>query len=268
MNASVRQVIDGLIKGKGLPDLGALGAIMGELDALGAPAEEAFLAIGSVLGEASNLLGGIQAGFADLMEHLEGTESSATATRLVTANERIASLTGGSHGSTEVLAQLGLVIKQIEARLLALSKVVGEVGALALNAKVQASLIESGGADFTVFTTEIQRLGALAGQTIDQTRFRLRELDVAIADAVAGEKSFEREASRELVNVQGRLAEGLEILVTQRRVAANAAERIGRHSQDTSQRVVACLLEGGVSAEGGDHHDDARRRRRGAFHRL
>ncbi len=227
----------------GLPDLGVLRAVMADLGGLNGPAEDAFLAIGSVLGEASSLLGGIQTGFATLVERLEGGEAAATATGLVNATERIASLGSGSHGSTEVLLRLVGVVGQIEARLRTLSKVVGEVGALAINAKIQASLIEAGGTDFTVFTTEIQRLGILAGQTIDQTCVRLQSLQQAIADALAGERDFERVAARELTSVQGRLAEGLAILMEQRRMAAAAVERVGHHSRDTAQRVVSCITE-------------------------
>ena len=236
-------MIDGFTESSGLLDLAALTSVMTELGGLNGPAEEAFLAIGSALGEASTLLGRVQSGFDALVEHLQGADSKGTAIGLVNATEQIASLTGRSHGSADELVRLGEVIKRIEASLRALGKIIGEVGALAINAKIQASLIESGGIDFTVFTTEIERLGKLAGQTIDQTLARLSELDLAIAKALTGERDFERDAARELANVQGRLAEGLEVLVTQRQTAAAAAERIGRHFRDTSRRVVACIIE-------------------------
>ena len=140
------------------------------LGGLNGPAEDAFLAIGSVLGEASSLLGGIQTGFATLVERLEGGEAAATATGLVNATERFASLGSGSHGSTEVLLRLVGVVGQIEARLRTLSKVVGEVGALAINAKIQASLIEAGGTDFTVNSTVVYETAVFSIAEISAAR--------------------------------------------------------------------------------------------------
>jgi len=243
MNATARHSIDDLTEVTATLDMAALTSVMAELGTLNGPAEEAFLAIGSVLGEASGLLGGIQDSFASLVERLDGSEATATANGLERATERIASLAGGNQGSVEMLVRLGDVVRQIEGRLLALSKVVGEVGALAINAKIQASLIETGGTDFTVFTAEIERLGILAGQNIDRTGGRLRELERTITEALSGEHDFERAAADELGRVQGRLAEGLTILAAQRKTAAAAVERVGRHSSDTAQRVVACMTE-------------------------
>jgi hypothetical protein len=228
---------------KASPYLGVLQGVMHDLGVLNKPAEEAFLAIGSVLGEASGLLGTVQTHFSSLVERLEESAAKTTATSLLKAIEQIASLAGENHGSTAALTRLGDEVKRIEARLLALSKVVGEVGALAINAKIQASLIVSGGIDFTVFTAEIQRLGDLADHAIADTLVRLRTLNQSILNAISGEQDFERGAAKELASVQGRLAEGLEILANQQRAAVKAVEQVGLLSSDTVRRVAACIVE-------------------------
>jgi hypothetical protein len=220
-----------------------LTSVQTELGMLHEPAEEAFLAIGSVLGGASGILGDIKTSFATLVERLNGPEATTTASNLMKATEQIESLAGGEHGSAVVLDQLGAVSKRIGQRLGALTKVVTEVDSLSINAKIQASLIVSGGIDFTVFTSEINRLGVLATQTIGQTSVRLRALERSIASALAGEQSFERDAAGQLAAVRGRLAAGLAILVNQHRTAASAVERVGHHSTVMAQRVAACMTD-------------------------
>ena len=224
-------------------DLASLAAAVAGLAAVHDPAEKAFLGIASALEEASGVLGSLQVSFTDLVERLEGSETASTTKRLREATRQIAALTEGEHGSTEVLAGLGALVKQIEGRLLALSKVLNEVGALAINAKIQASQTASGGIDFSVFTTEIHRLGLLAKQTLDQICIRLMTLDRTIGDALTGERDFERHAARELATVQGRLATGLDILADRRKRSAMAVEKVGLLSRDTAQRVVACMTE-------------------------
>lgn len=224
-------------------DLARLAAVVADLAAVNAPAETAFLGIGSALETASGGLGRLQICFADLVERLEGNETTATTARLQNAVEQLAALADGEHGSTAVLAGLGDLVTQIEGRLLALAKVLGEVGALAINAKIQASQITTDGVDFSVFTTEIHRLGILAKQTLEQIYARLMALGRTIRDALVGERDFERHAARELATVQGRLATGLVVLSDRRKRASMAVEKVGLLSRDTAQRVVSCMTE-------------------------
>jgi hypothetical protein len=225
----------------GSNDRSRLEAVRGALGALNGPAETAFLAIGTALGQASEQVGRMRSCFAQLVERLADTE--ATAARLREATARISLLAGQGNESAELLAQLGEELGEIDGCLESMSRVVREVGALAVNAKIQASFVQSSGMDFTVFTTEIQTLGFRAADAITNTRSRLRALDQAIADALAEERDFEQAAAKELIRVDKRLEEGLVILVEQHRAAALAVDKVQRVSEATAQHIVSCMIE-------------------------
>jgi hypothetical protein len=237
-------MLDMTIMKSDLPDyVSVLKSVMAELSTLNQPAEDAFLNVGSSLGQASTLIRQVQNSFGELIEQLEGTEAQDIADGMGKASEQMAILAAGSHGSTAMLVRMGAVVKQIEARLAALNKVIGEVAGLAINGKIQAALIAAGGIDFTVFTAEIQRLSVLAYKTIEQTGQRLQALGKAIAEALTEERTFERDAATELTRVQERLADGLTVLMDQHRAAAAAVLQVEAHCRDTADHVAACMTK-------------------------
>jgi len=220
-----------------------LTSVMADLGTLNAPAEEAFLAITAVLGDSSTILGEVRTSFEGLIGHLQSSGTTSNIEGLRQAAERIATLSVKSGGSNEVLVQLDGVVRQIEANLSSLSKVIAEVGGLAINAKIEAALIAAAGIDFTVFTSEIQRLRGLAQEAIGQTGGRLHSLRRVILDALSEEHTFERSAAAELAGVQERLRDGIAIIAQQHQAASAAVQRASLHSQDTAQRVVASMME-------------------------
>jgi methyl-accepting chemotaxis protein len=249
MNAIAWQPIDPIVgstpssAGGAISCLDDLCALAAELDGLKGPAEEAFLTVGSALGEASHLFGKIQDCFRLLVGRLDGSAATATTDRLEKTTAQFAHLGSIGHALTDSLDQLNTMAPAIESHLQVLHKIAGEVGALAINAKIQASQVPSGGADFSVFTTEIQRLGTLAGKIIGQACSRLRSIRQSVADAAVEARSFEKDAALQLSTIQERLTEGLALLADQHRATASAVAREGRHSDDTVQRVAACMTD-------------------------
>lgn len=204
MNATLRSHADSL-SGPSLRDVSA------ELSRLIAPNEPAFLALGEALASASAKLtagGGV---FRELSGMLDREDGAQAERALATAREDILRISAETRRIASSITQLDQNMGAVGRPLVSLAKIIGEVGALAINAKVQAAQVHASGIDFTVFTKDIDRLRSLADEAVKRASERLTTLGAAMHDARRTSDAFNKGDAAELeaigIRLKGRLVE-------------------------------------------------------------
>ena len=202
-----------------------------------APTEPVFVRLGEALAATVSGLQGVAGDFALLSTQIEGEDAVAAVAGIERAIACVAGLS--SEGGDEAAGLAGLAgdVGLLTRRLTLLRAVADEVAVLAMNAKIQASQLSRGGAEFTVFTAEMTRLAALAQGTIDRAAARVDQLSQVIRKAHADEIRFARTSRAELDSLGRSLAEGAAVLAARRRGAVTAAEQVRARSAQEAARV-------------------------------
>jgi len=222
----------------------ALAALDVSLSQLTGTADQEFLGIGDALGRAVGVFGRLAGNFADLAGQLHSHDAGSAAAALERAILGIQQISVGEQNRTgTLLVELDAGAAEVEKHLGQLARIIGEVGALAINGKIQAALVTTAGVDFSVFTTEIGRLGQLAESSTKEAAGRITLVRSAVASALEAASSFERNEAKELETIRSRIETSLALLAERRRDAAAAADAVVARSQQISQRVANTVGE-------------------------
>ncbi|KAA0594822.1 hypothetical protein J2848_004545 [Azospirillum lipoferum] len=224
-------------------DIGVVRSLKTELHDASAPIEAAFLAVGETLSQTLARMEAIGERFrtlSALIDKEDGADASGRLGRVrgvtdgLVANLRqtLDDLTGLDESGAEMAALLG-----------SLSRIIGEITALAINAKVQSVQIRSGSDDFSVFNREIDRLHRLAEEATTQAVGHLAELRTAISTARDGAAIFQRDNRTRLDDVGRRLQGSLDTLTACRNTAQQAARRFAGRAGEIGQRIARCISD-------------------------
>jgi hypothetical protein len=211
------------------------------LGQLNGSADQVFLEIGNVLGHAVDVFGRLSRNLAELSQQLHSPEAHSAVESLEQAVQGISRLSGTENQTGPILIELDGGAAEISARLSVLRRITSEVSALAINGKIQAALVSATDVDFSVFTTEIGRLGEMAGKSIDLAATRLAGVCEAVASARNAADDFERNEARELFAVRARIESSLGVLMERRVRAAKAADSMAAKSRLIAQRIAATV---------------------------
>jgi len=223
------------------------GATLGELEAtlgrLTATADQDFLKIGATLGHSVEVFGRLGGSLSGLAEQLHSHDAGSAVAALEQVADGIGRMSGGDGRIDSLLGRLEEGAGGVTTRLGLLGRIIGEIGALAINGKIQAALVTATGVDFSVFTTEIGRLGQLAAATTEKAAGRLTEVRAAVASARQASADFERNEAKELEAVRSRIQSSLSVLAERRKRAAMAADSVAAKSRDIAQRIASTVGE-------------------------
>lgn len=219
----------------------ALRQLGDELAKLVAPNEVAFIALGNALASAR---GKLQAGgenFRGLTGRMDQGDGLRAAHALSEARDDILRISGESREVSACLNALSRTLEVVRRPVAVLGKIVGEVAALATNAKVQAAQVTAAGVDFSVFTKDIDRLRGLAEQAVNQAAGRLTALGATMGTACAESEAFHRGDAAELAAVAARLKEQLAELGDRRDQARRSLADFQRRTTAIGERVARCI---------------------------
>jgi len=212
------------------------------LASLIAEAEPVVRPVGDMLADAITTLSGMAGQLYGLSDRLQSDQARRAADALAEALASTGTLAAESRqGEEDVLARLNRDAAEIGKHLESLRRIIAEVTALAINGKIQSALVSTAGVDFTVFTSEIGRLGSLATGQIEQSVLRLASVSQSIGDAVSAEAAFARNEAAELASIRVRLESNLSLLAERSRRAAQAVEAVESSSRGISSRVGAAV---------------------------
>ncbi len=220
-----------------------LRAVVADLDAVFQPTEAQFLGVGAALWRASSVLGGIGEDFDRLSRLLTAAEATRSAAALDAAVRQCATVAAGSDTIVAFLRQMDGAVAGAGRPLAGLAKIVGEVGALAINAKIQASHVGRAGVGFSVFTREIGHLRDLADGAVGKASRRIGGLLAAIRAAIAAEEDFERTRAPEADAVRAELEESLAALTRRRGLADESLAAMRERSRAVAARIASCIGE-------------------------
>lgn len=217
--------------------------LAGMLEELHAPAERAFIAYGTVLSRAVAVLRTVDDDLGGLRDQLSAAQSAEATRRITDAVQQIVVLAARGESGGVRIESLADQTRMVAAQVDILRKIVGEVGLLSMNGKVQAAYLAESGQDFSVFTVEIAKLGELALASIDQTASRLVQLRHTIDETRFETLELERRNARELDSILARLQDGLRSMAKHRDDAARTVADVALRSADVAGRIAAAIGE-------------------------
>ncbi len=212
------------------------------LAGVAAPIEGSFSTVGDALGGALTAMDSVGEDFRSLAERLENADGVNAVETLARARRDTLGLAANAQRMLGFLAELDQGSAGLERLLAALSRIIGEITALATNAKVQAAQIRTTSVDFSVFNTEIDRLHALANATTQQAAERLTALRAGITTAHQAANQFHADNARDLDAIGARLKASLHELSTRRAAARDATRKFSTRVSDISARTAQCII--------------------------
>lgn len=215
--------------------------LAGRLGALMAPNEAAFLSLGDALGAARARLNASGALFNELSERIEREDGERKSAVLGQSHVNILAISAQAQGIGKHLAGLAAARTAIGRPLANLSKIVGEIAALATNAKVQAAQVNAAGVDFSVFTKDIDRLRGLAETAIRRAETRLSQVVGMMAHAEQDADGFRKAGVAELERIATRLRNSHGEMTRRRAQARRALDDFQRRAVEVGQRVSRCI---------------------------
>ncbi|MBK1840915.1 hypothetical protein JHL17_26270 [Azospirillum sp. YIM B02556] len=222
---------------------GLVRSLKAELQDASAPIEAAFLTVGETLSQTLDHMAVIGDRFLALSALIDSEDGVAASSRLGKVREVTDRLATDLRQTLDDLTGLDASGADMAALLAGLSRIIGEITALAINAKVQSVQIRSGSDDFSVFNREIDRLHRLAEEATTQAIAHLAALRDAISAAKGGAALFQRDNRTRLDDVGRRLQGSLDTLASHRNTAQQAARRFAGRAAEVGQRIARCISD-------------------------
>ncbi|MBY6265974.1 hypothetical protein EI613_29265 [Azospirillum sp. 412522] len=218
-------------------------SLKAELHDASAPIEAAFLAVGGTLSQTLDRMAAIGERFRALSVLIDNEDGVDASSRLGRVREVTDGLAANLRQTLDDLTGLDESGADMAALLGSLSRIIGEITALAINAKVQSVQIRSGTDDFSVFNREIDRLHRLAEEATTQAIDHLAALRGAVSAARDGAALFQRDNRTRLDDVGRRLQGSLDKLAACRNTAQQAAHRFAGRVGEVGQRIARCISD-------------------------
>lgn len=222
---------------------GTAAAVDAALGQVTATADQSFLRIGEALSGAVDVFGKLAAGMTGLAGQLHGEQADSAVANLEQAMRGAGRLAENDDQASPLLLRLNQLTGEAGKQLQQLLRILTEVAALAINGKIQATHVADRGLDFSVFTSEVDRLSKIARAATERAAERLETVSACIASARAAAADFERNEGRELGVVRQRIDDSLTQLAARRLMSAEAAETTAARSQQISRRIAATVAE-------------------------
>jgi hypothetical protein len=224
-------------------NVGVVRSLKAELHDASAPIEAAFLAVGETLSQTLARMEAIGERFRTLSALIDNEDGADASSRLGRVHGVTDGLVANLRQTLDDLTGLDESGAGMAALLGSLSRIIGEITALAINAKVQSVQIRSGSDDFNVFNREIDRLHRLAEEATTQAIGHLADLRTAISTARDGAAIFQRDNRTRLDDVGRRLQGSLDTLTACRNTAQQAAHRFAGRAGEIGQRIARCISD-------------------------
>ncbi|WP_372395438.1 hypothetical protein ABMY26_09400 [Azospirillum sp. HJ39] len=231
-----------------------------ELREASAPIEATFLGVGDALGRSLGLLNAIGDRFRALSTLIDSEDGSRAVDMLTGVCSGTDGLAGNARHTLDGLDGLEQAGTGMAALFTNLSAIIGEITALAINAKVQSVQIRSTTDDFSVFNREIDRLHRLAEETTAKASSRLVTLRAAITTAKGSAAGFQHDNRAHLDDAGTRLRRSLDALVARRAAVREAACRFADRVEEIGRRIARCIGDlqvGDVTSQRLAHIGDA-----------
>ncbi|BAI74399.1 hypothetical protein AZL_a08680 (plasmid) [Azospirillum sp. B510] len=225
------------------PDAGLIRSLKADLRDASAPIEATFLTVGETLSRTLEHMRAIGERFRALSLLIDNEDGVQATRRLGNVREVTDGLASSLRRTLTELTELDKAGTDMAGLLGSLSQIIGEITALAINAKVQSVQIRSGSDDFSVFNREIDRLHRLAETAVTQATGRLACLRETMTAAKNDADAFQRDNLARLGDVGRRLQGSLDRLTAYRGSAQTAAQRFVHRVDEIGRRIARCISD-------------------------
>lgn len=221
--------------GRGLRDLAD------KLTHLVSPNEAAFMTTGETLGAARDRLLDARNQFQRLSEHLESDKGNTTRNTFSTARDTLTHIAQEAHSLAAQMATFRHNLQSIRRPLAGLAGIITEIAALATNAKVQAAQVRTRSIDFTVFTTDIDRLREMAAVAVRRASERLTSIETGVERATKAAEGFQGSDARELGDIARHMGQWIAEIGRRREQSRRGLSDMDKVSLRIAERVAACI---------------------------
>lgn len=234
--------------------------IVARLQEVRAPIEHTFLLAGQKLGDAVSAIAMVTGAFRALCGYLDSDGLRESVVQLSGIALGLQSVAADSASGREALLCVGDHLQRLGAPLQRLQQIVREVGILAINARIEAAQIEGAGLEFTVFTSDIRRLGELAETALTGFASELDAVGALAATARASQAEFDNRQRSALPEIARRLEISLRAVEGRKTAAASAALMIrddARSAEDRIGEIIMALQAGDITRQRIEHVERA-----------
>ncbi len=224
--------------------------------------EERFLDVGHRLGEAVDTIGTLTQTFDRLASELKGDNLRDATQELAQIMSRVAALARVHDDERAAFECLAELTSRIQERVVRMGLAVGNIGMLAINARIEAVAIGDAGLDFVGFTSDIGRALHLAQTNLDQFIAELRGVGGHLRAAVAGQLALAQRQAAAISSVPVRLAESIGSITDSGTRAVTAASAVAQRSRQVGQSIsdaVMALQIGDITRQRLEHMEYALR---------
>jgi methyl-accepting chemotaxis protein len=222
--------------------LDTLERVLSEIGEAARMTEGTFVGIGQRLEASINTIDGLTSTFRTLMEELGSGELVQATTDLSQVSSRIGALAHAPRDSEAVLGRISVLTDAMTGRVGRMRKAVQAVDVLAVNAKIAAAHLKTGGEGFATFAEEITRAMKVAEENLDGFAEQLDLMSERLRAATANQRALSQQRDQAIRTIPDQLARSVTAIAGRRRQAENTAAAIQRKTVEVGQRVGTAVM--------------------------
>jgi hypothetical protein len=222
--------------------LDTLERVLREIGAAARMTEGTFVGIGQRLEASINTIDGLTSTFKTLMEELGSDELVRATADLSQVSTRIGAFAHAPRDSEAVLGRISSLTDAMTGRVGRMRKAVQAVDVLAVNAKIAAAHLKTGGEGFATFAEEITRAMKIAEENLDGFAQQLDLMSVRLKAATANQRALGQQRDQAIRTIPDQLARSVAAIAGRRRQAENTAAAIQRKTVEVGQRVGTAVM--------------------------
>jgi hypothetical protein len=216
--------------------------VLKEIRQAAAMTEGTFVGIGQRLEASIGTIDGLTATFKTLMEELGGAELLQATADLSRVSSRITALANAPRDGEAVLGRITGLTDATTTRVGRMRKAVQAVDVLAVNAKIAAAHIGSGGEGFSTFAEEITRAMKVAEENLDGFAEQLGGMSERLRAATKGQRDLAQRRDQAIRTIPDQLARSVAAIGGRRKQAESTAAEIQKKTVQVGQRVGSAVM--------------------------
>lgn len=222
--------------------LDTLERVLREIGRAAAMTEGTFVSIGKRLEDSINTIDELTATFKTLMEELGSGELVQATADLSQVSSRISALASAPREGEGVLDRITRLTEAMTSRVGRMRKAVKAVDVLAVNAKIAAAHLSTGGEGFSTFAAEITRAMKIAEENLDGFAEQLDGMSERLRAAAISQRALARQREQAIRTIPNQLARSVAAIAGRRRQAEHTAAEIQRKTVQVGQNVGSAVM--------------------------
>jgi hypothetical protein len=216
--------------------------IAGAIKSASTLTEAKSVAIGERLATSIAILEKLTAGFETLLAELKGENLRAAMAALSRAARQVSEFSRTPSDERTTLGRLHKLTQGIAGRVAQMNKVVKDVDALAINAKVEAAHIDVAGGSFLAFARELAQMLGSTRTILGSFGSELAGVRERVAAANSGQLAFEKRQDEAVRSIPTRLTATVDSIARHNREAVETGTAVGERTALIKGRIGDAIM--------------------------